>query len=649
MDSSSSSRKSTASPETERSAPTSASRTNDSNQEPSHQNIPVDSRAAADAEAKEMVKREFRMLQEAEEAEAKARINSDFRLLQDAEEDLAAFAASDSRSGTQDANQDEAQAGITHQDDTTNSQQAVKESYVQELTAAAMTGSANLAKGASNSENPEPSVIKQQSARHHEENGIEHCIRPLPTSVRRRESSPGAYAVDGPRNGTGNQTRNSSSLQEETSPNTSNPVEDQPSFATRNQLVEAHLVSENTDNNVELGAFSEEPPKSRVDSSSSIVVAQQLSNTRTRLTIVVLVLVCVVLLVIVVSLLAGREGGEVGSSDRGNSQDDVEDEGDLAYPCFQSNEELKAAVHRYHQDNSPNADVSLKYGWPIGSWCVTPVKQFAQVFLVNENEMAPSVSDELFNNMAYFHEDIGGWDMSNALEMEEMLRGVKNLSSSWGVQRWNTSSMTSLKALFMGTNWTEPVLDLGAWDISRVETLNQLFRWSTVSTPNVSGWDTSNVHHIGQLADGASNFNDDISNWNTQNVAYMYRAFKGASNFQGDLSRWNTSSVVKMEWAFEGASSFNSDISRWDVSRVDYMLEAFKDSAFNQDISSWNISSVTDLRNLFFGASSFRQDLCAWGSRLLPTANISGMFVGTSCPNQTDPVIPHGPFCFNCD
>lgn len=658
----------TAPPEKDRSPSTSSSHIHESNRESPRQEIHSDSRAAADAEAKEMVKRGFRMLQDVEDAQAKASVNSGFRLLQDVEEDLAAFIAGSSNNTTKESNQEVEQAGITNQDGTIHSQQAIKDSSAREITADAMAESdarpdevgrysqqrirneyatelaaAALAKAHSNSENAQSSIVKENYVRYHEENGVLNSIQSLPMAgVRRPEPSPGAYAVVGPRrNDTSTDDRTFSrqnDIQEETAP--VSHAQDQPAFMTNNnELVEAHLVSENTGNDVESENASDDP-------SERIVVAERLNNKRTRWTIAALVLASVGLLAVVISLLISRKGGEEGTS----SQVNVQVEGGVPYPCFQSNDELKAAVRAYHQDNSPTANVSLKYGWPIGSWCVTPVNRFTEVFLANENGIDIAVSgEELFYNMSYFHEDIGGWDMSNALEMEEMLRGMKNLSSSWGIQRWNTSSMTSLKALFMDTVWTEPAIDLGAWDVSRVQTLNQLFRWSTVSTANISGWDTRKVQHIGQLAEGAGNFNDDISNWNTENVVAMYRAFKGASSFQGDLSRWNTSSVVKLNWAFDGASSFNSDISGWGVSRVDHMLEAFKDSAFNQDISSWDVSSVTDLRNLFFGASSFRQDLCAWGLRLLPTANISGMFVGTNCPNQTDPVIPRGPFCFNCD
>ena len=140
----------------------------------------------------------------------------------------------------------------------------------------------------------------------------------------------------------------------------------------------------------------------------------------------------------------------------------------------------------------------------------------------------------------------------------------------------------------------------------------------------------------------------DLSNWDVSNVRSLNQAFRETAFFNGDLSRWNTQSLLDIAGAFNGAASFNQDISQWQVGKVHKMLQAFTASAFNQDISGWNVSSVTDAKWVF-SRSSFNQNLCAWGSKLPSHANTTGMFQNTPCPNTSDPVIPGGPFCFNCD
>ena len=95
--------------------------------------------------------------------------------------------------------------------------------------------------------------------------------------------------------------------------------------------------------------------------------------------------------------------------------------------------------------------------------------------------------------------------------MEEMFRAIKHLSGDWGIQRWNTTNIKSLEAIFMSTAWTEPYLDLSQWDVSNVQIMDQLFRWSNVSVPNISSWDVGGVIYMGWMFEGASSFNHDLS------------------------------------------------------------------------------------------------------------------------------------------
>jgi hypothetical protein len=92
---------------------------------------------------------------------------------------------------------------------------------------------------------------------------------------------------------------------------------------------------------------------------------------------------------------------------------------------------------------------------------------------------------------------------------------------------------------------------------------------------------------------------------------------------------WDVSSVKLMYHMFEGASRFNSNISSWNV--------------------SWNVSSVTDMTYMFRDASSFNQNLCSWGPKAPPLLLFfifsTGMFTGSSCPNQNRHTGITGPWC----
>lgn len=490
-------------------------------------------------------------------------------------------------------------------------------------------------------------------------------IQPLPISrqtnlnitVNQEQQTPGAYAVQNVLNAAPTIA--------------ANPNETNDNYRPTDLLVEAQLVEEG---------------RSDQRSDDELVVAEEFKqqdtrpNRRSRLCLVAEVCSILALIVtVVVLVITTQRGQEDTSSNLGNGDSatisptstlssvtttNIVDSSSTGeeYESFLTTYDLREAIAASLAENNTSADAFSRYGPDVGKWSVGELRDFSKVFI----------------NKA-LQEDIGDWNMSNARYMEEMLRGVKNLSASSGIDRWDTSSMTNLQALFMDTTWTEPQLDLSSWNTSGVWTLGQLFRWSNLSRANLSQWDVSNVRYMGQFAERATNFNDDISNWNVQSVTSIQQAFRRAESFNQDLSKWDTRSMRDMHNAFRNASSFNSklpwdvskvhimmqtfrgatafnqDISSWDVSNVERLEWAFHEAAsFNQDISGWNVSKVTDLRWAFQGATSFNQNLCAWGAMLPPNATTAYMFHNTTCINTSDPVfssdpnIPNGPFCHNC-
>ena len=144
----------------------------------------------------------------------------------------------------------------------------------------------------------------------------------------------------------------------------------------------------------------------------------------------------------------------------------------------------------------------------------------------------------------------------------------------------------------------------------------------------------------------AKAFNQDLSQWNATSLQRIEGIFWGATSFNQPLGQWDTSKVQDISYIFTG-TPFNQPLSSWNVSRATRMHHAFQDSAFNQDISRWNVSNMHNLYGAFMDAKNFSQNLCAWGSLLPLDANVADMFKGTACPNTSDPVLPHGPLCWN--
>lgn len=337
--------------------------------------------------------------------------------------------------------------------------------------------------------------------------------------------------------------------------------------------------------------------------------------------------------------------------------------------CFISNEELTTAISAYQEDSSANSLVAKVYGWPVGSWCVSNIQDFSGVLTSGSDDLTPQAQVMLAN----FAEDIGDWDMSSARRADEMFRGAQNLSASLGIDRWNTSMIKTTVGMFMESSWWEPQLNLSSWETSKIISMAKMFSFSDVEQPGVASWKANSVQSMWQFAKGAVNFNEDISGWKTQRLTSIQAAFEEAHAFNQPIGRWKTTSMEKLNMAFEGATSFNQDLSTWDVSNVVTLMGTFKRSAFNQPINAWNVSKVTDLqlafqhsafnqdigewdvsratdlRWAFDGAVNFQQDLCSWGSILPLSTDTTGMFKSTACPNTSDPIIPWGPFCFNCN
>lgn len=175
----------------------------------------------------------------------------------------------------------------------------------------------------------------------------------------------------------------------------------------------------------------------------------------------------------------------------------------------------------------------------------------------------------------------------------------------------------------------------------------------------IGTWCVENVTDMSSLFDGyglASGrlFNEDISSWDVSRVTSMENMFRGARAFNQDLSSWDVSRVVSMYDMFMNAASFNSDVSSWNVSNVISMKGMFNNAdTFNGDLSAWDISQVTDLNFMFWHATSFNQDLCAWGDQY-PYASVNDtiysggydIFAGTKCTFLERPELEQrGPFC----
>ncbi|KAL3943508.1 MAG: hypothetical protein SGBAC_002433 [Bacillariaceae sp.] len=310
--------------------------------------------------------------------------------------------------------------------------------------------------------------------------------------------------------------------------------------------------------------------------------------------------------------------------------------------CFGNKLELRMAVDRFLQDESPTSDLAAKYGWPINSWCVGELDDFSYLFRAQVGDGGSPV------RLTSFNEDISAWDVSNGRFFNEMFLGA---NFNQDLSRWNVGNAIDMERMFDDSSFTG---DLSSWDVKNVKNTKFMFRnarnfrsdlskWqfapdtmegmffnAEAFSSDLNGFDVSNVRDFAGVFSGASSFNGDISEWKMEGAERLDNLFKDAELFNGDLSKWSVK-PSSMESTFYGTSSFTGGsrgLQNWDTSEVNDMGGLFAFSKFQADISSWIMISVTNTKEMFLGCQSFDGDLSKWD--VSSVKDFSSMFEGAN-------------------
>lgn len=103
--------------------------------------------------------------------------------------------------------------------------------------------------------------------------------------------------------------------------------------------------------------------------------------------------------------------------------------------CFSRREQLTTAVDLYMEN--PDGTATSEYGHPIGTWCVSGVDDFSDVFSTVRSP-----------RMTSFNEDISGWDVSGARGFRDLFRGAASFNQD--LSRWNVGQSTDFRSMFQG-------------------------------------------------------------------------------------------------------------------------------------------------------------------------------------------------------
>lgn len=184
-----------------------------------------------------------------------------------------------------------------------------------------------------------------------------------------------------------------------------------------------------------------------------------------------------------------------------------------SYQCFPDRNELKTAIDRYVQDGCGRGidyctpDISNKYGWPMGSWCVESVRDMST----------------LFYELTTFNEDITAWDVSGVTNMRRMFYRAHSFNQD--ISKWNTGNVADMHQMFHSAHAFNRDLP---WKTSSVKTMYGLFCNATSFNKDISGWDISNVDDMYGMFWGAKSFNQNLCSWrydfpyNSANTIFWY-------------------------------------------------------------------------------------------------------------------------------
>jgi Mycoplasma protein of unknown function, DUF285 len=189
--------------------------------------------------------------------------------------------------------------------------------------------------------------------------------------------------------------------------------------------------------------------------------------------------------------------------------------------CFETTEELRAAVEQYKGQNTYDQILAKKYGWPMNHWCVSNIEDFSQLFHAPHHR--------------YLDEPLEGWDMSSATDLSGMFQNCHWFNQP--LNRWDVSAVRTMTRMFAAArNFNQP---LDQWNVERVQDMSYMFlhAFSFNQPQSMNGWNIGNVKNLEGMFRDARSLDDSLLKWDVShvdNTKHMVSSIAGVSlNLRG--------------------------------------------------------------------------------------------------------------------
>lgn len=230
--------------------------------------------------------------------------------------------------------------------------------------------------------------------------------------------------------------------------------------------------------------------------------------------------------------------------------------------------------------------------------------------------------------------DLTSLNTQNVTTMRLMLYNDFNLTSIKGLETLNTSSVTSMDAMFSGCNALQNI-NLSKFDTSNVEDFGYMFSAClNLKSLDLSSFNTGKAQSMLGMFDRCQSITRlDLSSFNTSNVTDMSSMFYQCESLSSlDVSSFNTENVTDMQFMFAWLWALPSiDVSNFDTSNVTSMYAMFNNcNGFTHlDLSGFNTSKVTDFSYMFEDSANLQSvDISGFDTSAAQT--VESMFA--TCP-----------------
>ena len=194
--------------------------------------------------------------------------------------------------------------------------------------------------------------------------------------------------------------------------------------------------------------------------------------------------------------------------------------------------------------------------------------------------------------------DVKQWGTAQWTSMENAFQGCTNLNIT-ASDVPNLSSTPNFIQMFAGCETLNGPANIGSWNMSNAINLDNMFEGATNFNQPIGTWNLPIATFMRFMFSEAMSFNQPIGDWNTSSVISMEGMFNEATSFNQPIGNWNTSSVTNMKWLFFGANAFNQPLNNWNTSAVTNMFEMFGYAiSFNQNLGSWSLNSSVNMSEM---------------------------------------------------